>query len=116
AGLAQGRPIRGRVLYLGGPLTFLPHLRQAFDEQLGLTGLCPPHSLYYVAFGAAFYAPEAQSLSDAAARLRGYSSSADYRGDEPLFASQEEYQRFCERHARAAVPKGELKDARDIWV
>ena len=116
AGLAQGRPIRGRVLYLGGPLTFLPHLRQAFDEQLGLTGLCPPHSLYYVAFGAAFYAPEAQSLSDAAARLRGYSSSADYRGDEPLFASQEEYQRFCERHARAAVPKGALKDARDIWV
>ena len=116
AGLAQGRPIQGNVLYLGGPLTFLPHLRQAFDEQLHLTGVCPPNSLYYVALGAAFYAPQAQDLTDAAVRLRGYSSSADYRGGEPLFASQEEYRLFCERHERAAVPKGELKDAREIWV
>ena len=41
AGLAQGRPIEGNVLYLGGPLTFLPQLRSAFDHTLGLQGLCP---------------------------------------------------------------------------
>ena len=27
AGLAQGRPIQGNVVYLGGPLTFLQQLR-----------------------------------------------------------------------------------------
>ncbi len=116
AGLAQGRPIRGRVLYLGGPLTFLPRLRQAFDEQLGLTGLCPENSLYFVALGAAFYAPERLNLRDAAARLSEYSSTAEYRKGEPLFRSAEEYRAFCDRHARAAVPKGSLKEAGDVWV
>ncbi len=116
AGLAQGRPIGGNVLYLGGPLTFLPHLRQAFDEQLGLHGRCPENSLYFVALGAAFYAPEALDLRAAADRLLAYSATADYRGSEPLFQTEEEYRVFCERHARAAVPKGDLKQARDVWV
>ena len=53
AGLAQGREIAGNVVYLGGPLTFLPQLRRAFDSVLGLSGHCPENSLYYVAAGAA---------------------------------------------------------------
>ena len=56
AGLAQGRPIKGNVLYLGGPLTFSQCLRQSFDETLGVTGTCPENSLLFVALGAAFYA------------------------------------------------------------
>ncbi|HBC26442.1 MAG TPA: 2-hydroxyglutaryl-CoA dehydratase, partial [Ruminococcaceae bacterium] len=46
AGLAQGRPIRGKVIYLGGPLTFLPELRKSFDTALKVKGVCPENSLY----------------------------------------------------------------------
>ena len=53
AGLAQGRPIEGNVVYLGGPLTFMSELRACFDEALHLTGVCPENSLYFVALGAA---------------------------------------------------------------
>ena len=53
AGLAQGRPIQGNILYLGGPLTFSTVLRKSFDEALGVTGTCPGNSLLYVALGAA---------------------------------------------------------------
>mgnify|MGYP000520795508 CR=1 FL=1 len=41
AGLAQGRPIKGNILYLGGPLTFSTVLRKSFDEALNVTGTCP---------------------------------------------------------------------------
>ena len=53
AGLAQGRPITGQVVYLGGPLTFLSSLRKAFDQTLHLEGICPENSLYFVALGTA---------------------------------------------------------------
>ena len=56
AGLAQGREIAGKVVYLGGPMTFLSELRVAFDKTLGITGICPENSLYFVALGAAFAA------------------------------------------------------------
>ena len=45
AGLAQGRPIEGRVVYLGGPLTFLSQLRASFDKILKTQGVCPENSL-----------------------------------------------------------------------
>ena len=48
-GLAKGRPISGNVLYLGGPLTFMSCLRDAFDSVLNIKGVCPENSLLYVA-------------------------------------------------------------------
>ena len=66
AGLAQGRPIQGNILYLGGPLTFSTVLRKSFDEALGVTGTCPENSLLYVALGAALYADKAFDLSEVA--------------------------------------------------
>ncbi len=47
AGLAQGRRITGRVLYLGGPLYFLPELRKSFDDVLKTTGTCPENALLF---------------------------------------------------------------------
>ena len=47
AGLAQGRPIHGNVLYLGGPLTFSRCLRESFDHTLGVKGACPENSLLF---------------------------------------------------------------------
>ena len=56
AGLAQGRPIKGNILYLGGPLTFSKCLKDSFDKTLHVHGTCPENSLLYVAMGAAYYA------------------------------------------------------------
>ena len=66
AGLAQGRPIKGNVLYLGGPLTFSRVLRESFDHTLGVQGTCPENSLLYVALGAAFYSDQEFDLNQVA--------------------------------------------------
>ncbi len=104
AGLAQGRPIKGNVLYLGGPLTFSSVLRQSFDKTLGLTGTCPENSLLYVALGAAFYADRESDLDEVVKRLANYSATATYVSLPPLFANKQEYEDFHARHMRACVP------------
>ncbi len=105
AGLAQGRVIGGNVLYLGGPLTFLPQLRKSFDKALGVTGACPDNSLYYVALGAALYSDKELDLADVARRLTDYSATATYAFNPPLFANEAEYEAFRARHAKACVPR-----------
>ena len=105
AGLAQGRPICGKVLYLGGPLTFSRCLRESFDRTLGVQGLCPENSLVFVALGAAFYADQEFDLNRVADRLRFHGASETYRSHPPLFADQAEYEAFRARHAKAAVPR-----------
>ena len=104
AGLAQGRPIEGKVLYLGGPLTFSSVLRQSFDNTLHLKGTCPENSLLYVALGAAFYADQECDLNAVIDRLGRYSATATYVSLPPLFATKQEYEEFHARHMKAAVP------------
>ena len=104
AGLAQGRPIQGKVLYLGGPLTFSTVLRKSFDETLQVKGVCPENSLLYVALGAAYYADEACDLEEVARRLDAYSAKATYVSLPPLFESKQEYEEFHARHMKASVP------------
>ncbi len=103
AGLAQGRKIAGRVVYLGGPLTFLPELRASFDRILGLTGICPEHSLYFVARGAAELAREPVDLSELIETLERTEPSRGYQSCHPLFANEDEYRAFQTRHAAAKV-------------
>ncbi len=115
-GLAQGREIAGNVLYLGGPLTYLNELRRSFDETLHLTGKCPENALFYVAYGAAVQCDDRsfrlQALAD---KAEAYSASGSYITMQPLFASQEEYDAFCERHRSNSAhiryidkPQGEM--------
>ena len=104
AGLAQGRPIQGNVLYLGGPLTFSTVLRQKFDETLHLHGRCPENSLLYVALGAAYYADAESNIAEVIDRLGRYSATATYVSLPPLFANKQEYEDFHARHMRASVP------------
>ncbi len=105
AGLAQGRPITGKVLYLGGPLTFSRCLRDSFDRTLKVRGVCPENSLLFVAMGAAFYADTEFDLGEAADRIRDKGAGETYRSQPPLFENQAEYDAFRARHARAAVPR-----------
>ena len=116
AGLAQGREIKGRILYLGGPLTFLPELRKAFDDVLKTDGLCPENSLYYVAIGAAVSGRHEET--DIAALAEGIFSApacGTYASCAPLFRTQDEYDEFRKRHAAASAgiseifsPRGEM--------
>ena len=116
AGLAQGREIRGKVVYLGGPLTFLSELRRAFDHILGVEDICPEHSLYFVAMGAAFSGGGGEvSLPEIIRQTEAYRSTGTYAYCKPLFTSRQEYDAFCQRHGAnsshirfADTPEGEV--------
>ncbi len=107
AGLAQGRPIKGNVVYLGGPLTFFSELRNAFDDTLKLKGVCPENSLYYVAMGAAFGADEMANLDELIEKLSNMKAVGTYNSIDPLFRSQEEYEEFTRRHSSSSIEKAD---------
>ena len=103
AGLAQGREIRGNILYLGGPLTFLSELRVAFDDVLKTRGICPENSLYFVAYGAAVSdKSELYDLKELSGKISNYSSASGYNCCEPLFTNEEEFEQFIARHKKAS--------------
>lgn len=105
AGLAQGRPISGNILYLGGPLTFSKCLRDSFNETLKIEGVCPENSLLYVALGAAYYADKEVVFDDVVKGLANYGKTATYASLPALFNNVEEYNEFKKRHAKASVPR-----------
>ena len=109
AGLAQGREITGKVVYLGGPLTFMSELRKCFDETLETTGICPENSLYYVACGAALCAENTIDFDKVISSVKTYRGSGNFAFNKPLFESQEDYEQFKQRHEKATVKQKELK-------
>ncbi|NLG92724.1 MAG: 2-hydroxyglutaryl-CoA dehydratase [Clostridiales bacterium] len=106
AGLAQGRKIDGKVIYLGGPLTFLSQLRESFDQALQTRGICPENSLYYVAIGAALSSGIETDLDTALESIKAYGMTANFLSIPPLFENQEEYDEFKRRHAECRAPRG----------
>ena len=107
-GLAQGRKIEGNILYLGGPLTFFKELRKSFDETLGLNGVCPENSLYFVCLGSAFNAKEILYFDELIRKLDACGESDNFEYMKPLFKDRFEYEEFIERHKRADIVKGSL--------
>ena len=111
AGLAQGRRIGGKVLFLGGPLSFCEGLRNRFRETLHLTeetGICPSYARISVAVGAAIYAArggEAFTFDALRAALENaLEVSTETASLPPLFRNEAEYRDFRQRHERASVP------------
>ncbi len=116
AGLAQGRRIKGKVLFLGGPLYYCKGLRQRFTETLGLTeedAIFPDYARYAVAMGAAIYAEKSGSTVTAAELLKKIKQTKENAVSAnrlpPLFASQEEYRAFKTRHSLSTVPKVDIE-------
>ena len=118
AGLAQGRPIEGSVVYLGGPLTFMSELRACFDEALHLTGVCPENSLYFVALGAAFAADGNETtLAEIINRIAHYTAKEEYRACPPLFKDKADYEAFTKRHLNAGVKvRDTLEDGEPVYI
>ncbi len=112
AGLAQGRPIKGNVVYLGGPLTYFSALRKSFDDTLGREGICPDHSLYYVAIGAALSAADPIDITAAVAGLSASAFRRHYRSLDPLFETAADYAAFIDRHSRATIPGADPVDCK----
>ena len=101
AGLAQGREIKGNIVYLGGPLTYFSELRNSFDDTLKLTGTCPENSLYFVAIGAALSeASDSFNISELIKKVESYKSSEAYNSCPPLFNDEQEFNEFRERHRK----------------
>ncbi|MDD6785187.1 MAG: BadF/BadG/BcrA/BcrD ATPase family protein, partial [Eggerthellales bacterium] len=124
SGLACGRPIRGYVAFLGGPLQYLPQLRQRFYETLELDEehiIVPDNAHLFVASGCAIAGAadenvQVETLNEVLDRLRNL---GDMQGSEvvrlpPLFANKEEYDEFKERHSKECVARGSLADYRGV--
>lgn len=116
SGLACGKPIRGHVAFLGGPLHFLSELKAAFIRTLKLDEehtIVPENSHLFAAIGSALNAKEevAVSLTDLKDRLR-HSIKLDFEVErmEPLFSSEEDYQEFTERQSSYRVATGDLSN------
>ncbi len=110
AGLAQGRRIAGKVMFLGGPLYYCRGLRAAFREALSLDAehaVFPEYGRLSVALGAAHYALGLGQSTTIDALIAGVEASTREKLEAahtaPLFADEADYKAFCDRHARASV-------------
>ena len=115
SGLACGKPIRGHVAFLGGPLHFLSELKESFIRTLKLDEehtIVPENSHLFAAMGSAMNAKEevSVSLTELKDRLR-QSIKLDFEVErmEPLFATEEDYQAFHDRQAAYKVSTGDLE-------
>lgn len=114
-GLACGRPIKGSVCFLGGPLTFLPQLRKQFAQTLELKAeevIAPENAQVYVAIGAALggFDEKPQSFMSLMSRIRQVDERSLPKTDriERLFESREELDEFRARHAKDTVPTADI--------
>ena len=130
-GLACGRPIRGKVAFLGGPLHFLDQLRARFIATLKLTDETIadiPDGQFIVAYGAALcsLSPRLENenragpilLSDWIERIeRSRPTGKRTSSLPPLFTSEEEYQKFLADHSRKVTPRAPIAEAKgDLWM
>lgn len=118
SGLACGKPIRGHVAFLGGPLHFMPQLRNAFIRTLALDEehtIVPENSHLFAAIGSALNADASvlNTLEAMEQQLAGnIQMDFEVARMEPLFSSQEEYEAFHERQSHYHVKTRQLKDYR----
>ncbi len=118
SGLACGKPIRGNVAFLGGPLHYLSELRARFVETLNLAPenvICPENANLFVAMGCALSEEteeiDLDELVEKANDL-GDSQLREVERLEPLFKNEKELKSFRKRHARSVIPTSEILDHR----
>ena len=115
SGLACGKPIRGHVAFLGGPLHFLPELKNAFIRTLRLTDeyiIDPDNSHLFAAIGSAMSAEQQEGVEITALITRlqkGVSMDHEVQRLAPLFRNEEEYREFEARHTGHSVKSGDFE-------
>ena len=122
-GLARGRDITGKIVFLGGPLAFIKSLRQCFTETLKLeeeNAVLPKRAELFVALGAALHAlggsEEPIELKSFAAALDKLDEGNDIQKLPPLFKDKQEKEEFDKRHSRTNVRTFPLEEYEgDAW-
>ena len=115
SGLAQGREIKGKVLFLGGPLYFLSGLRRAFVKTLNLKeedAVFPDLAPCFMAYGCALHAKETGEPRTIEAIIEKIVSSEAVETvatGNVLFKSQEDYHAFIERHSKFDLKYEDIK-------
>ncbi len=114
SGLACGKPIKGNVAFLGGPLYFLSELKNRFIDVLNLKPenvVETENSHLFAAMGAAFSA-EKSDLFDFDGLISNMKKEKHITMEinrlEPLFKSGDDYMEFKGRHEKSVVPKGDI--------
>ncbi len=114
SGLACGKPIRGHVAFLGGPLHFLSELKAAFIRTLNLDdehAITPENSHLFAAIGSAlnYNKNKTTSLEELLTKLQSeIKMEFEVARMEPLFETQEEYDAFRSRHDGHNVKSADL--------
>ena len=125
SGLAQGRPIRGNVAFLGGPLNYLSELRVRFIETLNLKDsqiIVPNEAHLLVAKGAALDSIKSShpiSKEKLKSKIEVLKSSHDNTTNplSPLFKTNIEYDEFKDRHSKSKVKTAELENTKgDVFI
>lgn len=115
SGLAQGRTIEGKVLFLGGPLSFLKGLRKAFVTTLNLSeenAIFPEEAPVFVAYGCAVYSSSSEdyhSISELISKIENSHTDDTVVTGEPLFETHAEYDEFIARHKQHDLKYADLR-------
>lgn len=120
SGLACGKPIRGNVAFLGGPLSFLSELRNRFIETLKLRPeniIAPDNAEFYVAIGAALASKQGEksnfdTIYQSIPNLHNSQTATTLL--RPLFANEDEYRDFYQRHQENTVSKKPLSEIKGL--
>ena len=106
AGLSQGRKISGKIIFLGGPLTFFKGLQERFKKTLNLTkenAIFPKNSEYFVAIGSAIFSsfkPKKEQIKNIVFKLTNMQNKKIEKTLPPLFENEKEYLDFLKRHKK----------------
>ncbi len=116
-GLAQGRSIEGKIMFLGGPLYFCKGLRERFIKTLKLKDndvVSPENAQVFVAIGSAIYSKEDNKKYEYDELLNiikeNHNEISTMNIIDPLFNSEEEYNEFKERHQKAKVKVSDINN------
>lgn len=117
AGLAQGKKIEGKVLFLGGPLYYCKGLGIRFKKTLGLDdehAVFPEYGRYAVALGASYYAEKQQDTYTADFLIKAVENAGSVTSGKgrlkPLFENEDEYGEFVKRHAKSTVKSADIAE------
>lgn len=115
AGLAQGKKIEGKVLFLGGPLYYCKGLGLRFKKTLGLDdehAVFPEYGRYAVALGASYFAEKQQDTYTIDSLIKAVENAGSVSSGKgrlkPLFANESEYKEFLDRHAKSTVKNADI--------
>ncbi len=123
-GLACGRPIKGNVIFLGGPLNYLDMLRERFIKTLNLSEdevIIPEDARLFVCIGSVLDSSKSKVMTneDLVKLMKRFSYFRESESKDlaPLFKDKKDYDKFVKRHAKDSVKRKDISTySGDVFV